>query len=101
MISFKSESLIPKPFVEKLFINNQILTATDYGKIYESFHEDSHINLSYDQNDLSFQIGYIDFENNRGSQTISYKLENYDKDWRKAITEIRFILSAPPINIIY
>jgi signal transduction histidine kinase/ligand-binding sensor domain-containing protein len=82
----RADSTIQKPFIEKLFINNQILSAASDRKKYQSFHESSLINLSHNQNYLSFEIGYIDFENNETSQTISYRLENYDKDWRYAIS---------------
>jgi signal transduction histidine kinase/ligand-binding sensor domain-containing protein len=82
----QSESAIPKPFIEKIFIKNQILTATTDSNKYKSFLENSLINLSYNQNDLSFQIGYLDYMNNKGSQPVSYKLEGYDKEWRNAIS---------------
>jgi signal transduction histidine kinase/ligand-binding sensor domain-containing protein len=81
-----SESATKKPFVQKLIINNKILNVSDNREIYDSFRSKSSIKLSHDQNDLSFQVGYIDFENNQVSQTISYKLENYDKEWRSALS---------------
>lgn len=82
----RSEATIQKPFVQKLIINSEIQSASVNRKLHESFRDSSLINLSHDQNDLSFQIGYIDFENNQVSQSFSYKLENYDKEWRSALS---------------
>jgi len=55
-------------------------------ELYNSFRDQSFVNLPYDQNDLSFKIGYIDYKNNQDSQTIYYKLENYDNEWRMTIS---------------
>lgn len=74
----RSDTAVQKPFIQKFYINNEILS----NPLAESFHKNSSINLTYDQNDLSFQIGYIDYKNNQFIHTISYKLEGYDKNWR-------------------
>jgi signal transduction histidine kinase/ligand-binding sensor domain-containing protein len=73
---------IDKPFIEKLIINDKIQHVTLNKRLYESFRGSSSIRLSHDQKDLRFQIGFINFQSHQNEQAISYKLENYDKDWR-------------------
>lgn len=82
----RSKSETQKPFIQKLIINKKIQSPSVKGNFYEAFRNKSSINLSHDKNDLSFQIGYIDYENNQSSQSISFKLENYDREWRSAIS---------------
>lgn len=80
------DSLVRKPFIEKLFIGEEVLSSGNDEQRYLSFRTESKIDLSYNQNDVSFDIGYIDFENNKPNQSIYYQLENFDKEWREGLS---------------
>ncbi len=98
----KPASEVQKPFIEKLIIGMKTLNSDNDPELYNSFRNQLSVELPYDQNDLSFKIGYIDYENHLVTQPVSYKLENYDKQWRNGLSgNLATYYHLPPGKYIF
>ena len=65
----------PSPFVSKFQVNNELVSITDSVT--------SNLNFTYDQNDIAVTLGYINFLTGSGGNSVKYRLEQYDSEWRE------------------
>ena len=72
--------------ITSLSINNQIVLPDSIGVLKKPVEEISDLDLTYNQNNISFRFAAIDY---RSPETVKYYtlLEGYDDVWREAIGE--------------
>ncbi len=74
-------SLPPKVFLTDLKVNNKSLISVEGSILEKPIYETENIELPYDQNNISIDFIALHFSNPTQNK-YSYKLENYDDDWR-------------------
>ena len=73
-------------------------------EIYNIFHSNStaELELSYNQNNISLELAYINFLSDPSDHHIQYKLDGYDSDWRNVESgEIVYFYKIPPGNYTF
>ncbi|MCB0775937.1 MAG: hypothetical protein KDB99_06385, partial [Chitinophagaceae bacterium] len=72
---FENEGKIKiEPFIGKLLVNNKVMEAFSAG--YKK------LNLGFQENNIAFELGYINFLSDPADQYLQYNLEGYDEGWR-------------------
>jgi signal transduction histidine kinase/ligand-binding sensor domain-containing protein len=88
------ESLITPAFINKLFVNNQLIaTQNDYKEL---------IKLRYDQNNLLIDPGFVNFLSDPSEQYVQYMLKGYEDDWRNGENgqQVSY-LKVPPGSYVF
>ena len=74
----------PQPFISKLYLNNEVIQTKSNSILPNALSKTSVIDLSHNQNDVSFEVGYIHYIIGTSEKRLKYKLENYDNVWTSA-----------------
>ena len=92
---------IPKMDFTNFWLNGQLIKADKNGPLQEPLFMAKEIYLKYDQNVFSFSFSATDYGKLEDKQ-IFYKLENYDREWRKPGSENRaYYFNMPPGKYIF
>jgi signal transduction histidine kinase/ligand-binding sensor domain-containing protein len=91
----------PEIIVSEFRINNKIIQPDKSGPLQQPLAKTKEIDLSYNQNVLSFSFAAIDYSDPSANKHL-YKLENYDNDWHTASNEhIAYYFNIPPGKYIF
>ncbi|MEO5583154.1 MAG: two-component regulator propeller domain-containing protein, partial [Saprospiraceae bacterium] len=94
-------SIPPKVFLTDLKVSNKSVLPGEKSILKKAIYETDEIDLAYNQNSLSLEfiaLHYSDASKNK----YSYKLENYDDDWRDAGTQrTAYYSNLPPGKYIF
>lgn len=88
-ISFRPQLLkhsdeTPRLIINSLSINGQHITVkTKKSPLRQAIDTTGRISLAYDQTDIEFDISDLMFTGGHGYDVLTYRLRNYDKEWRK------------------
>ncbi|MCM1110789.1 MAG: response regulator [Clostridium sp.] len=92
-----SAQTMSTPVVSELYVNGRLVKPGEEGSpLTRSVSLTDRLELSPDQNSLSFRLANLNF-NNSGSQEIRYRLLGVDKDWRTA-SQDNSLLSYANLN---
>ena len=85
----------------KFWLDNREIVPGKTSTVQQSLYNTKEIRLGYNQNVFSFNATFIDFRNTEDKK-ISYKLENFDRDWHTSGAEERIhYFKVPPGNYIF
>ncbi len=85
------------PFVSDLKILNQSLRERSPLSSDQLLDQGEKLVLGHDQNDMTFELAYLDFKRIGHISTIVYQLENYDLTWRTAQNgDVVYYYQIPP-----
>jgi signal transduction histidine kinase/ligand-binding sensor domain-containing protein len=92
----KNSTLVPKIQFTNFWINNQEIKSGRNSVLEAPFSETKEIHLHYDQNVFSFSFDAMNYANADDKQ-INYKLDGYEKEWRRQGSEPRaYYFKVPP-----
>jgi ligand-binding sensor domain-containing protein len=97
----KSLSDTSKLYFTNFLVNGNSVIPGDGSPLHQPLLNTDKIKLDYNQNVLSFNFTAIEYRK-PGDNTIYYKLENYDNDWRQTNAEDRVTyFKIPPGEYIF
>ncbi len=98
----KNKSAPPQPFISKVYLNNKLVIYGENNVLRKPLSQTEIIELSYNQNNFSFEFDNIDYITNATEKTVLYKLENYESVWRKKTGEEKaYYFNIPPGRYIF
>jgi signal transduction histidine kinase/ligand-binding sensor domain-containing protein len=94
--NLKKNSIPPKVFLTDLKLFNKSVLPGENSILSKPIYETKMITLEHDQNNISLEFIALHFSNPLKNK-YSYKLENYDNDWREiANFQVAFYPNLPP-----
>ncbi len=94
-------SIPPRVFLTDLKLFNKSITPGENAVLKKPVYETDTVTLSYNQNNLSIEYVALHFSN-PALNKYSYKLENYDNDWRDVGSQrVAFYPNLPPGNYTF
>ena len=90
------------PFINKFYVNNDLIEKGQVDLSPISISETKAIGLKHFQNSFTFEYGHVDFISPSSMHNIQFKLENYDVNWLSSKEENKAAyFKVPPGDYVF